>query len=280
MILNLDNTFAPYSTQNSIEFESFTFSGGEPHIKITSDLKEVNHVMVTHRIQSFNDMGLLLVAINALRNMDVKSIDLLIPYFPAARQDRLMTNGEALSVKVYAELFNSLKLNSITVFDAHSEVTPALLENCKAINNFKFIEKVTQQLSKDLLLVSPDGGALKKIYKVAAYLQNYEVIECSKSRDVKTGKLSGFKVYADDLQGRDCLIVDDICDGGGTFLGLAKELKAKNAGKLYLAVSHGIFSKGFDSLAKDFAGIFTTDSFKNCEGKNVVEIKLVEGLLE
>lgn len=148
------------------------------------------------------------------------------------------------------------------------------MNNCKVIDNHTFIEQIIQQLSDDLLLISPDGGALKKIYKVAAYLQNYEVIECSKSRNVKTGQLTGFKVYADDLQGKDCLIVDDICDGGGTFLGLAKELKAKNAGNLYLAVSHGIFSKGFDELEKYFTKIFTTDSFKTIEHKNCIQIKL------
>ena len=276
MILNLNKHFKPYGTKNEIEYDYFTFSGGEPHIKIITQFSDIEKVTITHRIQSFNDVGLLLLAVNALKNMGVKTLDLLLPYFPAARQDRLMVSGEALSVKVYADIINSQNFNTVTVFDPHSEVTPALLNNCKVIDNFSFIEKVTNQLDNNLVLISPDGGALKKIYKVAAYLQNYEVIECSKSRDVKTGKLSGFKVYADDLQQQDCLIVDDICDGGGTFLGLAKELKAKNAGKLYLAISHGIFSKGFESLAKDFQKIFTTDSFKTIENKAVVQINLEE----
>ena len=70
-----------------------------------------------------------------------------------------------------------------------------------------------------------------------------------------------------------CLIVDHICDGGGTFIGLAEELKKKNAGKLFLAVSHGIFNKGFDDL-KCFDGIFTTDSFRDFEGEEVSQIKL------
>lgn len=276
MILNLDKNFKPYGTKNEIEYDYFTFFGGEPHIKIITQFSDVEKVTITHRIQSFNDVGLLLLAVNALKNMGIKTLDLLLPYFPAARQDRLMVSGEALSVKVYADIINSQSFNKVTVFDPHSEVTPALLNNCKVIDNFSFIEKVTKQLDNNLVLISPDGGALKKIYKVAAYLKDYEVIECSKSRDVKTGKLSGFKVYADDLQQQDCLIVDDICDGGGTFLGLAKELKSKNAGKLYLAISHGIFSKGFESLAKDFQKIFTTDSFKTIENKAVVQINLEE----
>lgn len=276
MILNLDKEFTPLNNSNSIEYEFFTFSGGEPHIKITSDLKTTEEVTITIRVQSFNDIGKLLVATNALRNSGVKKLQLVLPYFPAARQDRLMVSGEALSVKVYAEIINSQNYQSVTVLDPHSEVTPALLNNCKVINNHKFIELVTNSLSKDLVLISPDGGALKKIYKVASYLQNYEVVECSKSRNVKTGKLSGFKVYTDDLKGKDCLLVDDICDGGGTFLGLAQELKAKNAGNLYLAVSHGIFSKGFEELKKHFTQVFTTDSFKSFDKTDCTQIKLAE----
>ena len=272
MILNLDISFQPFSHKNEILFDHFTFSGGEPHIKIKSDLSQEKEVMITHRIQSFNDMGLLLITVNALRNTGITRINLLLPYFPAARQDRLMTNGEALSVKVYSDLINGLNLNSITIFDPHSEVTPALLNHCKVLNNFKFIEQVTETLSTNLLLISPDGGALKKIYKLAAHLQKYDVVECSKSRDIKTGQLSGFKVYANDLLGKDCLIVDDICDGGGTFLGLAKALKAKNAGRLYLAVSHGIFSKGLDKLSEYFEIIFTTDSFRNYEKEENLEV--------
>jgi len=274
MVLNLDRNFTPYGTENNIDYNFFTFSGGEPHIKIISKLENVTEVTITHRIQSFNDIGTLLLATNALKNMGIKKLHVVLPYFPAARQDRLMVSGEPLSVKVYADIINTQNYESVTVFDPHSEVTPALLNNCNVVDNHKFIEQITQQLSDDLLLISPDGGALKKIYKVAAYLQNYEVVECSKSRNVKTGQLTGFKVYTDDLQGKDCLLVDDICDGGGTFLGLAKELKAKNSGNLYLAISHGIFSKGFDELEKHFTRIFTTDSFKTIENENYTQIKL------
>ena len=207
--------------------------------------------------------------------MQVKAIDLFIPYFPAARQDRLMVSGEPLSVKVYSDIINSLQLNKVTVFDPHSEVTPALLNNCEVMSNHLFIKKVLAAISSNVKLISPDGGALKKIYKTSAYLGGVEVVECSKSRNVKTGRLSGFKVYHDDLDGSPCLIVDDICDGGATFIGLAEALKKKNAGDLYLAVSHGIFSKGFEELTTSFKIVFTTDSFRYIKGvKGLEQIKL------
>lgn len=273
MIFNLDSTFEPLG-ENQVTFKSFTFSAGEPHIKILSDLNNVEKVTITTRVTSFNDMGLLLCAVDAVKRCGVKMIDLFIPYFPGARQDRVMIPGEPLTVKVYADLLNSLNLNEITVFDPHSEVTPAVLNDCKVVTNYKFIEKVIEKIGSEVLLISPDGGALKKIYKVSEYLGGIAVIECSKKRNVTNGKLEGFKVYEEDLSGQHCLIVDDICDGGGTFMGLADELKKKNAGDLYLAVSHGIFSKGLEHLKEKFTKVFTTDSFKDVEG--VVQIKLEE----
>lgn len=261
MVLNLDPNFAPFPEKTAISFESFVFSGGEPHIKIHSNLAQVPHVTVTHRIRSFTDMGLLLLAGDALKRMQVREVSAFLPYFPAARQDRVMVSGEPLSAKVYADLANQMGLSEIQVFDPHSEVTPALLNNCRVYSNHRFIQKICAQLPPNLLLVSPDGGALKKVYKLAASLQQYKVVECSKLREVRTGKLSGFQVYSENLEGSPCLIVDDICDGGGTFLGLGEELKRKGAGNLYLAVSHGIFSKGLEELQKIFTKIFTTDAF-------------------
>jgi ribose-phosphate pyrophosphokinase len=272
--LNLTSDFTPYGTANALTYQSFVFSGGEPHIKITPDFDTTQTIIITQRVNSFNDLGLFCIAVDALKRMGVKTIEAFIPYFPAARQDRVMIKGEALSVKVYADIINNLQLQKITIYDPHSEVTPALLNNCEIVDNHLFIKKVTEYINTDLNLISPDGGALKKIYKVSEALGGIEVVECSKSRDVKTGKLSGFKVYDTDLNGKDCLIVDDICDGGGTFLGLAEELKNKNAGNLYLAISHGIFNKGFDTLSGYFTKIFTTDSFKEIHHENVVQIKL------
>ena len=186
MLLNLDKEFKPI-TGDEIEFESFTFPGGEPHIKINPGFDHTKNVTITHRLNSFNDIGLLCLAVDALQRMDVNISNLYIPYFPSARQDRVMVKGEPLSVKVYADIINNLKIKKVFVFDPHSEVTPALFNNCEVVTNHDFIRQVIDEIGKEVLLVSPDGGALKKIYKVSEFLGGIEVIECSKSRDVKTG---------------------------------------------------------------------------------------------
>lgn len=274
--LNLDKEFAPF--EKSIEFDSFTFNGGEPHLKIKTKLAAPDEVTIAIRIRAFNDLGFLLLANDALRRMGVRKIHLFLPYFPAARQDRVMVKGEPLTVKIYADLINQCGFETVTIIDPHSEVTAAVLNNVRVIDNHFFVKKCLEQVV-DYQLVSPDGGALKKVYKLAQFLNGQAVVECSKRRDVATGKLTGFTVYADDLEGKTCVIVDDICDGGGTFLGLATELKKKNAGELILVVTHGIFSKGLEELGKQFSKVYATDSFGNLESEFLTQIKLNDGLL-
>ncbi|HLP95507.1 MAG TPA: ribose-phosphate diphosphokinase [Saprospiraceae bacterium] len=273
--LSLDPTFQPFTEGKSLSFETFTFSGGEPHIRINPDFDPDAGVRIAHRINSFYDLGLLCLAVDALRRLGVRHIESFIPYFPAARQDRVMSAGEPLSVKVYADIINALLLQKVTIFDPHSDVTPALLHHCQVMNNHAFIAQALSDLSPNTLLVSPDAGALKKIYYLAKALGGRQVIECSKNREIQTGQLHDFKVYADDLQGQPGLLVDDICDGGRTFLGLAAALKAKNAGPLYLAVSHGIFSNGFEALNGSFERIFTTNSIQSISQPSITQIGIL-----
>ena len=275
--LNLTEGFVPYSCpqEDVIKYETFTFSGGEPHIKILDDYSnEMHEVTVSIRINSFNDMGLLMIAMEALKQTGwVKDQFLLLPYFPGARQDRRMVPGEPLTVKVYADVINEMDFGEVIILDPHSDVTPAVVDKVSVVNNHELVHECLKVIhtspSKSApYLISPDAGSNKKVKDLAMYLNKHsriEVVKCDKTRDVTTGKISGFEVYADDLKGRDCIIVDDICDAGGTFLGLASELKAKGAGDLYLVVTHGIFSKGFDKLTKYFKEIYCTDSFKSLE---------------
>lgn len=271
--LNLDPEFTPFG--EGIKFESFVFKGGEPHIKITEDLTPEDEVMITCRAASFEAFGTMLLAADALRRFDVNRMELFIPYFPAARQDRVMVPGEPLSVKVYADMVNAMGFDKVWVFDAHSEVTPALLEDCQVIPNHSFVKKVLNNFDlSDVVLVSPDGGALKKIFKLSLALGGVPVVEASKKRDVKTGKLSSFHVYEDSLEGKICFVVDDICDGGGTFLGLGEQLLNKGAKELNIIVSHGIFSKGVDHLKEMYTNIYSTDSFSTMNNPGLNQIRL------
>jgi ribose-phosphate pyrophosphokinase len=122
-------------------------------------------------------------------------------------------------------------------------------------------------------ILPADEQKINKLYDEIATLAN-GIIKCDKVRNMATGQLSNFEVFSKDLMGTNCLIVDDICDGGRTFIGVADELKKKNAGNIYLFVTHGIFSNGLDELKKHFTRIYTTNSVKDINDDFITQFNL------
>lgn len=197
-----------------------------------------------------------------------------IPYFPNARQDRRTQRGESFALKVYADFLNSLKADRVISLDPHSNVLAAVVNNFHPVDQAKlWVEWVVQwadTFEGDCVLVYPDAGAKKKTEEIAelANLQirhkRITVQGASKDRDPKTGKLN--ISFQGDLSDCHVLIVDDICDGGGTFLGLANEISlnaSTGVRSMTLAVTHGLYTKGRDIFKGHFthlAEIVFTDS--------------------
>lgn len=267
------NTFNLISPEKSIiRFETIVFSDSQPHIKIdmatVAGLNRSEPLKLLTRIANANDLLLVLFAKNTLDYLEFEKVELSISYLLTARMDRVMLDGEPFSLKVVSGILNKAGFRKVDIFDPHSEVTTALIDHSYSISNHQFVKDAlddyfSKNQKTNFCLVSPDAGALKKIHKLAQYLEVEDVVECMKERDTKTGALTNFKTTVTDLSNQTCFIIDDICDGGGTFAGTAKLLKEKGARKVVLIVSHGIFSKGSDI---DFVDeIYTTDSYKKVD---------------
>lgn len=245
-------------SQSEVPFERFVFPDGQDHIKVS--ITDTSPVKVITPLRNASDLFVLLQLTDILKHNSVDKIHLVITYLLSARMDRRMSSSEAISLKIVTDIINSQKYRSVEVYDPHSEITLTLLNRAKSSSKNRFLSFILSKIDNPLL-ISPDAGAAKKCEDIAKEY-HLDTIFCTKSRSTATGYISKVTVGAEDLRGRNCLIVDDICDGGATFVNLAKELKAKNAGKLYLAVSHGIFSKGVDALA-DYEAVFTTNSYQS-----------------
>jgi ribose-phosphate pyrophosphokinase len=273
--LNLDRTFYP-TILPEIDHTLIKFSGGESHIKLNmeTDFSQVDKVVITNRFADGNDIMEALIAKDALQRRGVTDIELIIPYIPYARQDRECADGESFTLKVFTNIINSANFSRVRVLDAHSDVAPALLNNCVNIPNHDYVKLAYHFIGeKDVVLVSPDSGANKKCNKLFETVKVFtDLVKCDKVRNVHNGNLKGFEVFTNDLEGRTCMIVDDICDGGRTFVGIAEELKKKNAGDLYLFVTHGIFSYGTEELKKHFKKVFCTNSFKDIDDELIVQL--------
>jgi ribose-phosphate pyrophosphokinase len=178
----------------------------------------------------------------------------LIPYLPGARQDR----GVPFGAKVYAKLINAMDADEVVCFDPHSEVMPGLVDNLRIVYSDTVIAQVLRKHLEDYAgVICPDKGARLRTEKTAATL-GLPVFYATKRRDFATGKLSGFECEALPEEGK-FLVVDDICDGGGTFRGLA-EATGLGKDRLDLWVSHGVFSGNAAALNEHYGAIFTTDS--------------------
>jgi ribose-phosphate pyrophosphokinase len=266
-------------------YDAFRFPGGELHFKLSKwainylQLQRLPIVRIIVNIQNSEDLMLLCLAVDTVnKDWDTK-IEVFLPYMPYQQADRDFGIGESFSLSTVVKMLNSLPVYSYTVFDPHSDVTPALLgflKRCKVINNQQFVQSAlvnivsrntkwidyNEYTSKNLIILSPDAGAYKKIGKLTHAINfKGEVETAIKYRNISNGEIN-VKVYREDFAGKDIVIIDDICVGGKTFTDLAQEIQGRNSGKKYLIVSHGIFSKGLAELGTYFNGIYTTNSYR------------------
>ena len=237
--------------------KQFTFPGGEVGVQIMTPATSTSEIVtIKAHIKNSDDILALLQVSDAVDRQyeSVKKI-LNLNYVPYARQDRVCNEGESLSIKVFANLINSCGFYKVKILDPHSDVTPALINNCVVKESYDVLKKNLN----DYYIVAPDAGAYKKAHKWAEKFQAKGVITANKVRDVRTGNILGVKVDQD-VEDLKLFVVDDICDGGRTFIELARCFGLKPA-KLKLFVTHGIFSKGLNGLIEAYDHIYTTNSF-------------------
>lgn len=274
------------------------FSGGEVHVRINEWKTEHFDVVIEANLTDSAKIMELVMLVDAFRRIDpTVKLHLVTPYLPYARQDRVCTEGEALAVRVMADLINSLNFETVEVWDVHSDVSIAVLNRADNIGPETFLENVLgrnryRESATQYVLVSPDAGAMKKVTKVSKKF-NLPMLTASKIRDPKTGEITGTEIHIpEEHYTKTFLIVDDICDGGRTFTELAKAIKTEVGRGAYekaaallprgtygtfaapivpveLYVTHGIFSKGLDVITEaGIRHIYTANPFPNVDLNN------------
>jgi ribose-phosphate pyrophosphokinase len=198
-----------------------------------------------------------------------------IPFLPYARQDKNIDNTSTFNLVVIADLINSLGCQKVTAVDVHNPMwTAELIRNFENVEVGAIHEHVARRRDTHFI-VWPDEGAADRYAKSAP---NAAFVVCAKVRDQSTGAITGHKILHttqhNSLPPHNFLIVDDICDGGATFVSVAKLIRQEyglEVNKLDLFVTHGIFSKGQQHLLDNgITNVFTTNSLtKNGDGYQV-----------
>jgi len=203
-------------------------------------------------------------------NPDSKTLPstLIIGCLIGQRSDRRFSPNTSFDLKIIANFINSMNYDEVRILHPHSDVSLALINNSVRISHAAFVDKAIVEAKADLL-ISPDAGAYKTTYEIAERLG----IRMIASNKVRVDGEPLIQVQGD-VKDKDCLIVDDMADGGRTFINLAKELRKQGATKVYLYVTHGMFHYGFDELKEHIDHIYCTNSYKEIKDEYVTQFKV------
>ncbi|UDL16755.1 phosphoribosyl transferase [Arthrobacter phage Atuin] len=253
----------------------FIFPAGEAHIKVEPkrSIEKTEIAIIQPSADSLHDDLFKLAMWNDyLYTKPNTDAVLILPYFPGARADRISPGvEEPFGLGVYAEFISNLTLKQVIIFDPHSSATETVLQGefpeLTVVESHELFSQpwIEMQIRANYSgIIAPDKGAVERASAVADVL-GLPVYTAEKKRDPETGKLTGFSVDLPDKNEAGFtnyfLIVDDICDRGGTFLGLV-EASGLEFGRIDLFVSHGVFSSdAIKILPEKFEQIWTTNSY-------------------
>ena len=249
-----------------INYSSFTFSAGEHQVRILDgdnlgSLSEFSIIFVTANIDGRGEEWVkLLLILDAIKRVKGGSnkpwgLELFIPYLPYSRQDRVCAEGEAFSLSVFANTLRPYlgKGDCLTTWDVHSSVANRIFGEFTNFDNVQddtllsmFESYLGMEWDPATVIIAPDKGAVPRAEVVARFMGSPEVKYATKVRNPENGEILRTEIQEGDYKGKNLLIVDDICDGGRTFIELAKALKKYEPSRIDLYVTHGIFSKGFE----------------------------------
>ena len=258
---------------SDIKYSISRFPDGEVQISL-GDFSHKEQIQVKCRITNAEDLFILMQVLDILDRHEVSYV-LSIYYLMGMRMDRVMDFNRPFTLKIVLNSLKNCNADNIQILEPHSD----------AYYDYRFGGKFTELYIEDnpsntvwngFQMVLPDAGAKER------YDFQYvgTALTCSKIRDLTTGKILEIKIdNPEAISDKPLLILDDLCDGGGTFCGIAKAFNALNIPKerLNIAVTHMVNSKGIKNLSENFNHVWFTNSYEDWENLpgNVTMIKVI-----
>ena len=252
-----------------MKYEIKKFKDGQVAAKIL----EAGNLEVHIRGNSYEDLFAVAAikdAWNAENNMHkTTTSELTIYCLIGQRSDRRFNPKESFDLKVIANFINTMNFDKVTIFHPHSPISLALITNATKLSHFQYVQKAYEAIGNPVL-VSPDAGAYKTTHEIAEKLEA-DLVPSNKVRVNGAPQIS----IQGDVKGKDCLIVDDLADGGRTFKFLAAALKEQGASKVFLYVTHAQFNYGFEELKETIDHVYCTNSYKDIKDDFVTQFQVI-----
>lgn len=257
--------------ESDIKYEIIQFPDGEPHI-VLNGIDRKDDLTVVCRVCNPTDLFILMQVGDILNRQGIL-FGLDIVYLMSMRMDRVISYDESFSLSVVTQVINDMFPQAVHVLEPHSHKVQDLIDEY-----WVNIETLTPNF-EGYQVVYPDKGALQRY----GGDPKKDVI-CTKVRDPKTGQLSGFKIENPEVIEKSVnlpfVVIDDLCDGGGTFKGIAQLLGFHYPDReRHIYVTHMVNPKGITTLSENYKKVYFTNSYKDWDNEvlpnNVEVIKVV-----
>lgn len=222
---------------------SSTFADGEILVKGGTSVRNKDVVLIQSTSAPVNDSLMeLLIAIDMLKRASAKSINVIIPYYGYARQDRKSSGREPISAKLVANMISNAGASRVILMDIHSEQIQGFFDI--PVDTLKASSILLRNIIKkkdldNVVIVSPDYGSVKRAREIAKKI-SVPIAIIDKRRpapnQVEVQNVLG------DVESKNCIIIDDMIDTGGTIIAACEMLKKKNAKSITVMSTHGLFS--------------------------------------
>lgn len=243
------------------------FSDGEISVQINDNVRGSDVFIIQSTCAPCNDNLMeLIVMVDALRRASAGRITAVIPYFGYARQDRRVRSARVpITAKVVADFLSSVGVDRVLTVDLHAEQIQGFFD-VPVDNVFGspiLVEDMRAQgfdLADDVVVVSPDIGGVVRARAIAKLLDDKDLAIIDKRRP--QANVAQVMHIIGDIEGRDCIIVDDMIDTGGTLCKAAEALKQHGAKRVFAYATHPIFSgNAVDNLKNSVIDeVIVTDS--------------------
>ena len=258
----LAKKIAEYLKMPLSDVELKKFSDGETSVKLKENVRGVNVFLVQSTSYPVNDNIIeLLLMIDAAQRASAKSVTTVIPYFGYARQDRKVEPRVPISAKVIANVIQKTGVNRVLTMDLHADQIQGFFDIPvdNLFGSLLCVDFLKSKNIENLVVVSPDSGGVDRARYYAKKVEAGLAI-IDKRREM--ANVSEVMHVIGDVAGKNCILIDDIIDTGGSISGAAKALKDNGALKVYCYAAHGVLSgNAYEKLSKaPFEEIIFTDT--------------------
>ena len=261
-----------------------TFANGEIYVRYGDSVRGADVFIIQSHCTPINDRIMeQLIMIDAAKRASAKRISAVIPFYAYARQDRKASGREPITAKLLADMMMAAGVDRVVTVDLHTGQIQGFFNG--PVDHLTAVpllaEYLASKIEGDITVVSPDAGGGKRARKFANLLEGMgfdtELAFIDKRRPKGTMNQAVAEEVVGEVEGRTCVIVDDMIDTAGTMCAASELLLKRGASDVYMAATHGVLSgPAIDRLSKsNVKEVVITNTIPLDEGSAIDKIKVL-----